>query len=243
MVTLLLAAALAVAGGLAAAAAGEERGRRLAPAALVGATALAFLGPTATAASALAAVAAYRLWIGRRAEKRRRAERDALCDHLQAVVSRQRGGQALIDALTASSCDWIRGAAARCRPGLGPGAALRAAAAARGLPEDDLGWTFTLDDLLAREIPSGAFLAAVAERLAGRRTARGRLEAATAQVRGQATVLALMPPALAGLFFLIDPVGMARGLRTLPGLLTIALVVFLEWLARRIVRGLLERAP
>ena len=111
------------------------------------------------------------------------------------------------------------------------------------MPAEDLAWSYALDDLIARDIPPGRFLAAVAERLAARRQARDRLLSATTQVRGQATILALLPPALLVLLILLDPVIMRRSLMTMPGLISLGSVLVLEWAAWQLIRRLLGRAP
>ena len=242
MLSLGLAAATAVAGALLGLAT-VRAGRLFSVGVLISAPALSILGIGTLATLALAASGgayAYRRYV---AAQRRRAERDALADHLSAVVAHLRGGKALVEALAASSCGWIRSAAAVHHPESRIGALLREAALAQGLPAEDLAWSYALDDLIARDIPPGRFLAAVAERLAARRQARDRLLSATTQVRGQATILALLPPALLVLLILLDPVIMRRSLMTMPGLISLGSVLVLEWAAWQLIRRLLGRAP
>lgn len=242
MLTVGLAAVAAAAGVLLSLATGGS-GKVFSRGVLIGVPAMALLGLGTLATLALlvaCGVYAYRRYA---AAQRQRSERDALADHLGAVVAQLRGGKALIDALALSSCDWIRSAAGAHHPKNQLGAAIRQAALTRGLPAGDLTWTYALDDLVARDIPTGRFLAAVAERLGARRRARDRLLSATTQVRGQAAILALLPPALMVLLMVLDPTVISRSLRTAPGMISVGSVVLLEWAAWRLIRRLLDRAP
>ena len=116
MLSLGLAAATAVAGALLGLAT-VRAGRLFSVGVLISAPALSILGIGTLATLALAASGgayAYRRYV---AAQRRRAERDALADHLSAVVAHLRGGKALVEALAASSCGWRRA----CRPKTWPG--------------------------------------------------------------------------------------------------------------------------
>lgn len=150
------------------------------------------------------------IWLGQVAlsavaeRKRREAVRDALPDDLKAISASMRGGRAMVDAIQGAASVWLRGAAAAVEAGSPPGASLRQSGIAAGIPDSDLGWTSTLDELSRREVPLVAFLDATAARLSLRREARSNLRVATSQARGQAMLLTAIPPLLVLIYFFVD---------------------------------------
>lgn len=136
--------------------------------------------------------------------KRRAAVRDALPDDLKAISASMRGGRALADAMEGATSVWLSRAATAVGAGSPPGASLRQSGIAAGIPDGDLGWTSTLDELSRREVPLASFLDATAARLGLRREARRNLQVATSQARGQALLLTAIPPLLVLVYFLLD---------------------------------------